>query len=207
MEAQAPRGTARGASFFHCQFRLGMKELCSFRKERAVPRIYRKPRRGWRTVLLACACVACGRTVACAEPVFWDDGIGDNDKWKNARNWNPDGIPTATSDVTLGVFVETDRIDAVGTFIGVIPPFTFDDPALRANSLTIGTTHGFTVDGALNVAFIGSALTSLTLTSGNLTRQDVPGVEGDHVLALNVRLANNGTFDVHGSGALTVSLV
>jgi autotransporter-associated beta strand protein len=141
---------------------------------------------------------------------FWDDGGGVNDSWRRADNWNPDGVPTATSDVTLGIFVETNRIEAEGsaTLVGGIQPhYVFSDPALKANSLTISTAHPVEVDGRLDIDgwFGGTFYTTLTLSSGYLARQDVAGVEGDQTLNLNVRLGSDGIWDVAGSGVLTAA--
>ncbi|WP_168206826.1 beta strand repeat-containing protein [Lacipirellula limnantheis] len=115
-------------------------------------------------------------------------------------------MPTSTTDATLGSGITPNLIiDAKGAFVG-FPVGVFDPALLRANSLTISTVNPFKIDGALfsvNEFFFSL----LTLTSGDLTRQDVAGAEGDHVIDASVLLASDGLWNVSGAGKLIVSSI
>src|SRR5207244_7371671 len=65
-----------------------------------------------------------------------------------------------------------------------------------ANSIAISTSRALTLQGTGR---------SLLLTSGNVTRQDVVGIEADVNINALVTMAANGVWDINGSGALTVS--
>src|SRR5262245_26129144 len=79
--------------------------------------------------LIALACTA-GQVRA--EPRSWDGGGGgSNTAWTTAANWNPDGVPSSTTDVTLGS--------------GITPSLLIGTTANFANSLTISTANPFTV--------------------------------------------------------------
>jgi hypothetical protein len=143
--------------------------------------------------------------------IAWDNSASTFDqRWVYQFNWNPDVVPTGTSDVTLTAITPNLRIDAEGEVrTSMFPPFgpVFQDPALATNSLTISTHNSFTVDGRISFGFFQTGLTSLTLTTGDLTRLDVAGEEGNQLLDLNVLLAADGLWDVRGSGVLSVSVI
>ena len=120
-----------------------------------------------------------------AAPAAWDGGAGADTTWQNALNWNPDGVPDGTSDVT---FTNT-GIPVFGIIIRL-------NSAASANSITISTIRALTLEGPGR---------SLVLTSGNFTRQDVSGIEADVTIDALVSMASNGVWDVSGSGAVTVS--
>jgi hypothetical protein len=148
------------------------------------------------TLIVAISAMAFAHRTANGEAVAWDNSAGTFDqRWVYQFNWNPDIVPTSTSDVTLTAITPNLVIDAQGTYVG-----DFVDPELKANSLTISTHNAFTVAGHAAFGFH----TSLTLTSGDLTRLDVLGVEGGHSLELFVRLAADGEWDIGGSGSLSV---
>src|SRR4051794_6333787 len=112
----------------------------------------RRSARYLRGAAVAIGLGAWGAADAYGDAKFWDDGGGIDDWWGRAENWNPDGVPTANSDVTLGIFVETNRFEARGSsFVAPLPTphLVFVDPAYKANSLTIATTTLFEVDGKL----------------------------------------------------------
>jgi hypothetical protein len=80
------------------------------------------------------ALLALGAGTLRAEPRSWDSG-GANNFWINGLNWNPDGVPTSTTDVTLGA--------------GVLPGLDiFLSGAQAANSLTIALNQTATVFGS-----------------------------------------------------------
>jgi autotransporter-associated beta strand protein len=120
-----------------------------------------------------------------AEPRSWDGG-GADDSWHNAANWNPDGVPTGTTDITFGS--------------GITPGLniTFSTTQGTANSITIATTNSFTL-----TTFVTPAISSLT--SGDVFRQDLAGTEGDHLLPM-MRLGNDAVWNIAGQGTLTASI-
>ena len=104
------------------------------------------------------------------------------DNWTNNNNWDNNAQPLATDDVVFGsAFSSGTSIDLNGN--------------KTVNSLTINTTTAFSLDGG----------DDLTLTSGQLIRNDVTGTEGDHLITANLILGANGAFNINGSGLLTIS--
>ncbi len=118
-----------------------------------------------------------------AEPRSWDGG-GALDSWSDPANWNPDGVPTRTTDVTLGS--------------GVTPPLSIGMSGHQTiNSLTIATAGSFGTSG-------GSGI-SLTLQTGDVTRQDVAGTEGSHTILATTLMASDGLWNIAGESHLRVS--
>ncbi|MCI0333041.1 MAG: autotransporter-associated beta strand repeat-containing protein, partial [Planctomycetes bacterium] len=117
-----------------------------------------------------------------AEPRSWDSG-GANNFWINGLNWNPDGVPTSTTDVTLGS--------------GILPGLEiFHSGANSANSLDIfGTPNDLTVYGS----------GSLTLTSGDVTRGDTFGFPVVHEFTVPILMQTDGCWNIVGNGSLFVS--
>jgi autotransporter-associated beta strand protein len=118
-----------------------------------------------------------------AEPRSWDGGGGVDTSWQNANNWDPSGVPISSTDVTFtntGIPISGINIPWSGT--------------ANANSVTIGTSRTMTLQG-----------TTLQLTSGDLTRQDV--FQGSHTINADVVMQDDGLWDIAGAGALTVTKV
>src|SRR5688572_25702920 len=126
--------------------------------------------------------------VARAEVRSWDNGSGDL-RWNTSLNWNPDGVPTATTDVALqaGMTAGT-NILVTGLGLGAV-----------MNTLTIGTLNPCTLsqDGTTTVQTIAGGGT-------NLIRQDPFGVEGNHTINWRLRVNTHSTWAVNGSGTLYV---
>jgi autotransporter-associated beta strand protein len=115
-----------------------------------------------------------------AEPRSWDGG-GALDNWSDPLNWNPDGVPTSTTDVTLGSSI-TSSLN-----LGMSGHRTI-------NSLTIATTSSIGASGGTGI--------SLTLQSGDVTRQDVAGTENNHTFLNTTLMASDGLWNIAGAGQL-----
>src|SRR5437870_70047 len=118
-----------------------------------------------------------------AATAVWDGGGGADHTWQNPLNWGPDVVPTSTTDVIFSNGVAPNLVIEAG------------GSATAANSITISTITSFTVH---------SSTFGMTLTSGSLTRQDVAGTEGVQKLDVFMSLGNDATWNVAGSGSLTV---
>lgn len=140
-----------------------------------------------------------------ANASFWDDGIGDNKRWDNFRNWNPDGVPSFFTDVTLGQFIY------FNTLIDARDYTTFnvydEHNIIEANSLAISTVNPFRLEGYYFVPWYGGVATYLDLRSGDVTRHDVAGTEGEQVLNVIVRLFDDAHWNIGGSGQLVVGAI
>src|SRR5213594_3673712 len=73
-------------------------------------------------------------TTLFAAPAAWDGGGGADHSWQNALNWNPDGVPISTTDVTLGSGITNGLTIELAS--GVLA---------QANSISISTLNPFTV--------------------------------------------------------------
>lgn len=114
--------------------------------------------------------------------VTWDGGSGGLDNWNTNGNWSIAGTPANTDDVVFGsAFTSGNSIDLVAARI--------------VNSFTINTLTAFSITGGDN----------LTITSGQLTRNDIAGTELDHSITAAVILGTNGAFNINGSGTLTIA--
>jgi autotransporter-associated beta strand protein len=139
-----------------------------------------------------------------AEPRSWDGGAGSS-LWTNGANWNPDGTPTSTSDVTLGAGVPA-AIDLSST-----APGNPSNIRPTINSLVIATTGSFSIIGTPRPpAQIPPPApqwqsAQISLITGTLTRQDLAGVEGNHSLG-TILLLNNATWNVGGQGQLSANI-
>jgi autotransporter-associated beta strand protein len=135
------------------------------------------------------AALACGAGNARGGLASWDAGapIADNQMWSVGQNWNPDGVPTAATDITLGS----------GISIGKSIYLTADVPIY---AMTISTLNGF-------VIIDSGPRRSLTIASGYVTRQDLPGVEADQVLGVTVVLGDHGVWNIAGANRLLVELL
>jgi autotransporter-associated beta strand protein len=119
--------------------------------------------------------------------VVWDGG-GSNNRWGTANNWNPNGVPTNTSDV---------RFD--NSIVGTLPSTI----QLRANQ----NARSLTFDTADTLAIInGTGNRTLTLANGTITR--TAGSSGNQSLEFStLALAANGNFTINGAGTFTISSV
>lgn len=132
------------------------------------------------TAIVAAALVSTSHSQA--QTRTWDGG-GANDDWSTINNWDGNTIlPQTTADVVFGTGFDS------GTSINLTA-------ARIVNSFTINTATAFTITGGDN----------LTLTSGQLTRNDVAGTEGNHSITAAFILGANGAFAINGSGTLTLN--
>jgi len=112
----------------------------------------------------------------------WDGGSLANDNWATIQNWNDDLLPGDTANIVFGT--------------GFLSGPTIDTGSDRTmNSLTINTLTGFSLNG--NNVF--------TITSGALTRNDLTGTEGDHIINQGITIGAAGNFTINGSGTLTIN--
>jgi autotransporter-associated beta strand protein len=118
-----------------------------------------------------------------AEPRSWDGGAGTTN-WNDAANWNPNGVPTSTSDVTLG------SSSSMPSTLGANQSI---------NSLTIARTGSIFLGGSFPIPH------TLTIQSGDVTRQDVAGTESDHDFLTRILIASDGLWNVAGNGELRVT--
>lgn len=110
----------------------------------------------------------------------WDGGTAaNNDNWDTILNWDNDALPANTDDVVFGTGF------ASGVSISLNGNRT-------VNSFTISTTTVFAINNS-----------TLTLTSGTLTRNDVAGTEGDHTISSAITLGADGLWTIDGAGTLT----
>jgi|CXWL01.1.fsa_nt_gi autotransporter-associated beta strand protein len=117
---------------------------------------------------------------------IWDNGKGDN-RWGKAKNWNPNSVPTAISNVQ---FNATDDNATVSNI------------QLRANQTANSLTFNNVDD---NFSLLnGKGTRTLALTSGGITR--TAGSSGTQSLAFTtLALGGNAAMDIAGSGSLTIS--
>src|SRR4051812_37800095 len=134
---------------------------------------------------VAAGCVLAGAAShVMAASAAWDAGGGASTSWQNALNWNPNTVPSSTSDVTFagavanGLLIDT---SASGTY--------------AANTILISTAN----------AFFTSTFNICRLTTGDLTRQDVAGTEQNQILNFVFEMSDHGLWNVAGSGMLTVA--
>ena len=79
-----------------------------------------------------------------AQPVTWDGGASTSN-WSDANNWNPNGVPTSTSDVTIG-----DNFNVVVNSDVVCNSLTISTGS-NISSLTINS-GSLTVSGATTIS-------------------------------------------------------
>jgi len=112
-----------------------------------------------------------------AATTTWDGG-GANTNWDTVANWSTDALPFTTDIVEFGSGF------ASGTTISLNGNRT-------ADSLIINTASGFSITDS-----------TLTLSTGNITRNDVAGTETDQTISSAIALGANGTWTIDGSGSL-----
>ncbi|HEV8606983.1 MAG TPA: autotransporter-associated beta strand repeat-containing protein [Tepidisphaeraceae bacterium] len=122
----------------------------------------------------------------------WDGGgtafANDEAAWNDPINWNPNGVPNLTTDVTFAS--------------GFASGHTIVVPAgnMLTNSLTINTATAFSV--------VGSGPSSdIIIDSGSVTRNDVAGVEGVHAINLAVLIQHDSVWNINGSNSLSVDRI
>ncbi len=122
----------------------------------------------------------------------WDRGAGTNN-WGDANNWNPDGVPLATENVSL---TGADTIDV--NVAGVCNSITLNNAGLAltvksGNSLTASFNFKLT-SGTLNTEAAFPTVTGTTTISAGTVGYNGSGAQA--VLALNyynLTLSNAGT--------------
>ncbi len=119
--------------------------------------------------------------------VIWDNG-GGNNQWGTANNWNPNAVPTSSSDVQFNATANTATVGNIT--LGA-------DRA--ANSLIFNNVDdSFSISGA----------NALSLTSRTITR--TAGSSGNQTLSFTSLTPQNAwdagwTWNINGSGSLTIS--
>lgn len=132
-------------------------------------------------------------------PLTWDGGASTTN-WSDAANWNPDGVPTAASNVDLNQGSAT-TIDVDGNFsinnLSVGANVTLN---MNGNTLTVGGTHtqtGSTVNcntGTLSVAGF-TVLSGGTLNANSGTMLAM----GNFTLSGGAVALGTGTLEVRGA--------
>ncbi|WP_423224145.1 beta strand repeat-containing protein [Candidatus Amarolinea aalborgensis] len=118
-------------------------------------------------------------------PITWDGGASTSN-WGDANNWNPDGVPTGTSNVTLA--------SASATTINVNGAYAVNNLTL-ANSITLNLgSNTLTVNGAFSQS--GG---TIDLGSGTLE------VRGDFAKTGGTFTPNTGTVLLSGAAARAVN--
>ena len=103
-----------------------------------------------------------------AATATWDGG-GADAFWDTVNNWNNNVLPANGDTVSFGsAFTSGTTINLNGN--------------RTANALTISTLSGFTITNS-----------TLTLTSGDITRSDIAGTEADQTIASAIALGGDGT--------------
>src|ERR1044072_380417 len=121
---------------------------------------------------------------ALATDYVWTGGSITSNDWQNPQNWNPNGNPTAASQVTFPTLGE-DYFVFNNSFV-----------PLQASAILIDSTDSFTMGGNQGQA------DDLILASGNLARTATSnGLQG---LGMNFKMNANGTWSINGGGALNV---
>ena len=136
----------------------------------------------FRSALLALSASA---SVARADNVTWDGG-GISVFWTDPLNWNPSGVPRSFDDVFFG------RGFASGDSISLL-----QDRTVR--SLTINTITPFRISGGG-----GLSPDTLLVTTGLITRLDMPGDEGLHAVDAAIDIGANAIVTVNGGGHLAL---
>lgn len=144
----------------------------------------REPLRGGLAPLLVCLAVLClwAPVPLFAAAVSWDGG-GDGTSWEDAANWNPDGVPTASDDVTINV--------------GGTPTIDHSTGSHSVNSLSCDELLVLS-GGTIDIAAASTITTngSLTLSGGTLS--------GTGTLTVNSTMSwSSGRMD--GGGNTTIA--
>ena len=117
----------------------------------------------------------------------WDAEGGINARWDLASNWDFDALP----DFVLGDDIIFDTFDNSN-------PTTLDDNR-TINSLTFNTElAGYIYPGASTPNAV------LTIKTGNITRNDLAGTEGNHTINADIALGATGAWTINGSGTLAI---
>lgn len=113
-------------------------------------------------------------------------GLGSNGNWDNQttfigyRNWSPMLLPPANASIVFG------------------SGFTSGNPNLNGNRTVASVTFNTPASFILN-----SPGQTLTITTGQVSRSGGP--QGTHIIACNLLLQGNPTFDINGTNTLQVS--
>jgi hypothetical protein len=113
--------------------------------------------------------------------IEWDGG-GANTNWQTAANWNPDGVPTGTDDITIGDgFSITSTADIE-----------------HQGSITIGTVPGSTTIlnmGGRKIKIGTDENTAILINYGTITNMSNLEVKGDGPVGGGPYLENYGTIN------------
>ena len=162
-----------------------------------------------------------------APAITWDGGAGSN-RWADAGNWNPDGVPTSASDVNLtganAIIIDTVAVCnsltlnnggltvTLDSTLTITTQFTISNgvfntlrsfPTAGAVSITGGTV-GYTQNGTQTVS--SQSYFNLNLGgSGAKTFPATVNVAGDLTISGTATLApNSGTVNFNGGGAQSI---
>ncbi len=137
-------------------------------------------------------------------PVVWDGGAGTAN-WGDADNWNPDGVPGPTDNVSLNLPTTT-SIDVNGNF-------TCNDLVIGSNViLTVLGTNTLTANGSLSqsgsTTDLGAgaivAQGAITLSSGTIN-VTTGSITANGSFTLSGAILNMGAGTLEVKGAFTVS--
>src|SRR6266436_1744551 len=136
-------------------------------------------RQSRRILALAIAGVLATATLIRAATSTWDGG-GVGNQWTDAADWNPNGVPTSTTDVVFGAI----------------------SPGLEIQLLAAATVNSLTINSANSFTIAGDFFFNNYLDPGTVTRS--AGAAGNQVL-FEVALKSNEVWNINGSGSLTAS--
>jgi autotransporter-associated beta strand protein len=140
-----------------------------------------------RRLAMAAAAVCLMGSGARATDYVWTGGSVTSNDWQNPQNWNPNGFPTSTSQVTFPTLGE-DYFVFNNSFV-----------SLEASAILFDSTDSLSIGGNQGQA------DDLILTSGNVARTATSG--GLQGLSMNVKMNANGTWAINGTGALDVTSI
>ena len=140
----------------------------------------RRAARIWPLWLLLCLVQFAVLKCEAATTRTWDGG-GTNAFWDTVVNWDNDALP-ATSDIVQ-----------FSTGLGSGAAINLNGNRTAA-SLTINTLSAFSITNS-----------TLTLSSGDITRNDIAGTEADHTITSGIALGADGSWTINGSGSLIAS--
>jgi hypothetical protein len=129
-------------------------------------------------------------------PKTWDGGGGDG-LWNTAANWNPDGVPTSTNNVTLTA--------ASSTTINVNTAGLANALTINSSNITLNIQSGqsLTASGAFSMsagtlntqnAFVSAASYSMTGGTVGYTASGDQNVSTQSYFSLNLAGSGNKTF-------------
>jgi fibronectin-binding autotransporter adhesin len=129
---------------------------------------------------------------AFAATLTWDGGGGAIPaNWFDLGNWDAPNNLQLDHDLVFGTGFDSGTSILIGHVSGA-----------PANTITINTTTGFTINGLFSGGF-----RPIHLATGQLSRVDVAGTESNHIINTTVNLESNGVWNINGSGLLSVKSI